>query len=361
MSESPRVGVLGLGLIGGSLLKGLAAAGAPAAGTDPAVGDAPRAVGFDADPAVAGAARAVGFDADPAVAGAARAAGFHVAPDVASLARACDVVVVCVPPARTAVAVAELLAADPAVVVADVASVKAPVLREVVAASGTDAARYVPAHPLAGSELTGWAAGEAALLRDAVWAVCPPVPGAPLEPLCAFARALDPLRPRLLACDVEAHDAALARTSHVPHVVAQAVARLAEAGGLPLSAALSGGAYRDMTRTVRSDPALWLDIVGSNREASAAALRALLADLEHLAGAIEAGDDAVLAEAWRAGAAARATVDAVRWTEPEWRPHRLPSATWSALTELGRAGVLVRRPRVDGTALELEAGAAPPG
>jgi hypothetical protein len=144
-------------------------------------------------------------------------------------------------------------------------------------------------------------------------------------------------------------------------VVAQALARLAEAGGLPLSAALSGGAYRDMTRTARSDPALWVDIVGSNRSASAAALRALIGELERLAGAIESGDDATLAEAWRAGAAARATVDAIRWTEPEWRSHRLPAASWAALMDLGRAGVLVRRPRVDGEALELEAGAAPPG
>jgi prephenate dehydrogenase len=293
------------------------------------------------------------------VAGAARVAGFEVAGDPAAVAAASDVVLVCVPPARTAAAVLELLAADADVVVADVASVKAPVVRAVAAAG--DVRRYVPAHPLAGSERTGWEAGDAALLRDAVWAVCPPEPRAALEPLCAFAAALEPLGPRLLACDAEAHDAALARTSHVPHVVAQSLARLAEAGGLPLSAALSGGAYRDMTRTARSDPALWLDIVASNRKASAAGLWALLDDLERLARAIETGDDAVLAEAWRAGAAARATVDAVRWTEPEWRPHRLAPGGWAALIDLGRAGVLVRRPRLDGDALELDAGAAPPG
>jgi prephenate dehydrogenase len=329
VSEPPRVGVLGLGLIGGSLLKGLAAGG--------------RAV--------------CGADADPTVAGNARAAGFDVAAAPAALARSCEVVLVCVPPARTAAAVAELLAADPDVVVADVASVKAPILREVAG----DVTRFVPAHPLAGSELTGWGASDVALLRNAVWAVCPPAPDAPLEPLCTLAAALDPLGPRLLACDVDAHDAALAHTSHVPHVVAQALARLAEAGGLPLSAALSGGAYRDMTRTARSDPVLWLDIVGANRAATAEGLRTLLADLDRLAAAVEAGDDATLAEAWRAGAATRATVDAIRWSDPEWRPHRLPSASWDALIDLGRAGVLVRRPHLDGEALELEAGAAPPG
>jgi prephenate dehydrogenase len=322
--STPRPGVLGLGLIGGSLLKGLAAAGA----------------------------EPVGADADPRVAGAARVAGFRVAAERAELARACDVVVVCVPPAHVASAVAELLGADPAVVVADAASVKAPVLADVAArVQAHDLERFLGAHPLAGSELAGWAAADPALLRDAVWGVCPPGADVPLDALCRLAAALDPLAPRLLACTAEAHDAALARTSHVPHVAAQALARLPAAGGM--SAALSGGAYRDMTRTARSDAALWLDIIAANRAETVAGLRELQLALERLAAAVEAGDDAALADAWRAGAAARATVDAVRWTAPTWRAHRLP-ATWDALLELGRAGVLVRRPRLAHGGLELD-------
>jgi prephenate dehydrogenase len=319
-------GVLGLGLIGGSLLKGLAAAGA--------------------DP--------VGADADAAVTGAARAEGFRVATGAAALARACDVVIVCVPPARTAAAVGEVLAADPNVTVADSASVKAAVLREV-----GESERFVGAHPLAGGERAGWAAAAPERLRDAVWAVCPPAPDAPLDALCALAAALEPIGARLLACDAATHDAALARTSHVPHIVAQALARLPAAAGagagLPLAAALSGSGYRDMTRTARSDAGLWLEIVAANREAAGAGLRALIADLERLAAAVESGDDAALAEGWHAGAATRATVDAVRWTEPEWRPHRVP-ARWPALFELGRAGVVFRRPRLADAALELETG-----
>jgi hypothetical protein len=121
---------------------------------------------------------------------------------------------------------------------------------------------------------------------------------------------------------------------------------------------LSGGSYRDMTRTVQADAALWLDIVRANRRETAAGLRELVADLERLATAVEAGDDAALRDAWHAGAATRATVDAVRWTGPAWRPHRIP-ATWSALLDLGRAGVPFRRPRLAGDALELETGGAP--
>jgi prephenate dehydrogenase len=327
--SAPRPGVLGLGLIGGSLLKALAAAG-----VEP-----------------------VGADADTGVLGAARAAGFHVAADLGELARACDVVLVCVPPAAAADAAAELLAADGDVVVADVASVKAPIV-DALAARVTPAAleRFVGAHPLAGAESAGWAASDAALLRDAVWAVCPPVPEAPLEPLCALAAALEPLAPRLLACTAADHDAAVARTSHAPHVAAQALARLPAPDGL--SAALSGGAYRDMTRTARSDAELWLAILAANRTAAADALRALGADLDRLATALEEGDDAVLARAWEEGAARRATVDAIRWATPAWHSERVERAAWAALLELGAAGVLVRRPRLDDGVLELEVSGA---
>jgi prephenate dehydrogenase len=328
-----RTGVLGLGLIGGSLLKALVAAGVEAAGAD----------------------------ADPAVAGAARAAGFTIVSDAAALARAADVVVVCVPPEAAGGAIAELLAADPDVSVADAASVKAPVLRDVAARVPADAlARFVAAHPLAGAEAAGWSASDHGLLRDAVWAVCPPVPGAPVAALCDLAAALEPLGARLLVCDAAEHDAAVARTSHAPHVAAQALARLPAGQGLPLAAALSAGAYRDMTRTARSDPGLWLSILRANRTESAAALRALVADLEVLATAVEEGDDASLAEAWSEGAAARAAIDAIRWGEPDWQPRRLAVPAWGALLDLGRAGVLVRRLRADGDALALEA-AIPPG
>jgi prephenate dehydrogenase len=329
MSGGRRPGVLGLGLIGGSLLQGLAAAGA----------------------------EPLGADAEPAVAAAARGAGFAVAERAAELAAACDVVVVCVPPDRAAAAVAELLAADPDVVVADVASVKAPVLREVtgrVEAAALE--RFLPAHPLAGAESRGWDAAAPGLLRDAVWAICPPAPAAAPAALCAVGEALDALGARLLVCDADEHDVAVAHTSHVPHVVAQALARLPAGGGLTLSAALSGGAYRDMTRTARADLELWLGILGANRAPVAGGLRALVADLADLAEALESGDDDALATAWREGATARAEVDAIRWAEPAWEPATLSWPAWEGLISLGRDGVLVRRPRIAGGTLEFEQG-----
>jgi prephenate dehydrogenase len=317
--------VLGLGLVGGSLLQGLRAAGA----------------------------EPLGFDADPDVTAAAAAAGYAVAADAESLAQACPVVIVCVPPARTPGAVAAALAAGP--VVADAASVKGPVLAavvEMVAEPALD--RYIPAHPLAGSERAGWGAAEATLLAGAVWAACPPRPRASLEPLCALAAALEPLRPRLLICDAAEHDAAVARTSHAPHVAAIALARAAGSG---LAAALTGGAYRDMTRTAAADEALWAAILHANRGPVADALRALATELGELAGAIAAGDDDALAAAWQAGALARAQACALRWEEPAWAAERLRLPPWDALLGLGRAGRAIRRPRLDGDALAVDVAA----
>jgi prephenate dehydrogenase len=313
--------VLGLGLVGGSLLRGLRAAGADV----------------------------VGFDADPTVTAAAEGAGFAVAGDAAELAGASELVIVCVPPEQTAAVVVAALAED--AVVADVASVKAPVLEAVAARAGTALDRYLGAHPLSGSERGGWEAADGALLEDTVWAICPPRAAAPMEPLCMLAAALEPLRARLLVCDVRAHDAAVARTSHAPHLAAMAIARAPQSG---LAAALTGGAYRDMTRTAEADEALWGAILRANRGPVADALRELADELGALADAVVAGEDEAVAAAWRAGADARARAVALRWGDPRWVEERLTLPAWETLLELGRDGRAIRRPHVAGVELAVE-------
>ena len=302
--------MVGLGLIGGSVLRGLA-----------------------------GAAEVVGFDADPAVRAAVAAEGFAVVDELGSLADR-ELVVVAVPPARTAEVVVKVLDAAPDAVVADTASVK-----EAVLAAVPDANRFVGAHPLAGAETTGWAASSADLVAGAVWAVCPA--GESVEPLCRLAAAIDVLGGRLVACTAPEHDEAVARTSHVPHMAAQALAGLASGGGL--RAALSGTAYRDMTRVARADAALWAEILSLNRDRSLVALDELSERLAGLRAAVVAGD---VIEAWGAGADVLAAVDAARWVEPEWREAIVGG--WAELLRLGRAGRAVRRLRPDGAGLRAE-------
>jgi prephenate dehydrogenase len=303
-------GVAGLGLIGGSILRGLA--------------------------------DAIGYDADPGVRAAADAEGFAVTADLAGLA-ACELVIVAVPPARTPDVVREVLKAAPEAAVADTASVKGPVVREL-------GERFVGAHPLAGAETSGWAASAPEVVGGAVWAVCPA--DAALEPLCRLSDAVDRLDGRLLACTPEEHDAAVARTSHLPHVVAAALAGVA---GDPLRAALSGNSLRDMTRVARADPALWADILAANREQAMAALDDFEAGMAGLRVALAGGDREVLATVWSRAGDALGVLDAIRWEAPTWE-NGVIEGGWDGLLALGREGRAVRRLSLEGGVLRADIG-----
>jgi prephenate dehydrogenase len=292
-----RTGVVGLGLIGGSLLRALGGAG---------------------------------YDADPAVRAAAAAEGFEVADSPAGL-RGCELVLVAVPPARVVEVVEELLEALPDALVADTTSVKAQLPRH---------ERLVGAHPMAGAETAGWPASTAVLLQGAPWAACPA--GEALEPLLALSAAVDALGGRIVACTPEEHDAAVARTSHVPHLAAQALAGLAADGGL--QAALAGTAFRDMTRVARADAELWAEILAANRDACLDAVDELVARLGVLRAAL--GDEDATRTEWALGLGWLDAVDAARWHEPAWSEE--PVDGWPGLLEHGRAGRAVRRLRRSG-------------
>jgi prephenate dehydrogenase len=312
-----KTAVVGLGLIGGSVLRGLARADVR------------------------------GFDADPAVRAAAVAEGFTVVDALAGLADR-ELVIVAVPPGRTPEVVATVLDAVPGAVVADTASVKETVL---AALPGSAAERVVGAHPLAGAETAGWRASSADVVAGALWAVCPLGEAAPLEPVCRLAAVVDRLGGRLLACTAPEHDEAVARTSHVPHLTALALAR--NVAGAPLRAALSGPGLRDATRVARADPVLWADILLHNRARVVAALDGLTGVLGECRAALEAGDRDALARAWSSATDSLAAVDAARWTEPAWREEPVEGG-WAGLLALGREGRAVRRLRLDGAGLRAE-------
>ncbi|WP_320669578.1 prephenate dehydrogenase [Patulibacter defluvii] len=328
-APTPRVGVCGLGLIGGSALLGLARAGLEVRGCD--VWPEPRQWCAD---------QGIPVDGSPE-----------------ATARAVDVLLVCVPPHATAPVVSAALAAAPDLIVLDAASVKGPVVDEVRWRAGTDAERFLPAHPLAGAEQGGFAAARADLLHGAPWAICPPAAdpdgdASPLDALLTAAPVLDALGARLIACTAEQHDRAVAATSHAPHLVAGAVA--AVAADLPtggsLAAALSGGALRDITRVAGAPVGLWVEVLHANATATADALEATARRLQQAAAALRSGDHDRLEDAWIAGGAARDRIVQGRWSGPDWAPLAVP-ATWAALLALGAQGVGLRdlRPGPDGT------------
>jgi prephenate dehydrogenase len=159
---------------------------------------------------------------------------------------------------------------------------------------------------MAGSERSGPLAASAALFDGRPWAVTPhdgsdPEAVAAVEALAAACGATS-----VRLSPVE-HDQAVARTSHLPHLLAAlAAGRLADAPQQHL--ALSGQGVRDVTRIAAGDPGLWQQIVAGNTEALAGLLRDVRDDVDRLLAALDGGDRPALAAVLERGVAGTAVI-----------------------------------------------------
>jgi prephenate dehydrogenase len=194
-----------------------------------------------------------------------------------------QLVVVAVPPDHIADAVVSAL--ETGAVVTDVGSVKSRPLAEVCDRVAEKVlARYVGSHPMAGSERSGPLAASAALFDGRPWAITPHVHADPaavalVEAMVGLCHA-EPVR----LSPVE-HDRAVARTSHLPHLLAVlAAAQLDDAQ--PEQLALSGQGVRDVTRVAAGDPELYGQIIRANGEAVAELLHDVRRDLDTLIAAV---------------------------------------------------------------------------
>ena len=286
--QAPPVGVVGLGQLGGSLAAALLAAGREVRG----------------------------WDVDPAAREAAAARGVRITRELAG------VVVLAVPLPVMAAALDDL-DVDPAATVTDLGSVKVPVLGSVGGALG---GRFVGGHPMAGTERSGHAATDPGLFRGARWALCLE-PGTELPRWLRAAEVALDAGAQVVPVTAAEHDDAVAAVSHVPHLLAAALAAAAGGAG-PLALSLAAGSFRDGTRVIGSDPAFVTAMVEGNAGPTAAALTRVLAQLERPWPELVAAGHAV--RTGRAGAqAGRRTV-------------RVPLDR-AALLSLGRAGGAVTR------------------
>ena len=201
--------------------------------------------------------------------------------------------VVAVPPDHIAEVAVEAL--ERGGVVTDVGSVKSLPLEQVADHVGIGVlSRYVGSHPMAGSERSGPLAASAELFDGRPWAIAPHVHSAPeaVELVEALARTCgaEPIR----LSPVE-HDRAVARTSHLPHLLAVLTAgQLAEA--MPEQLTLSGQGVRDVTRVAAGDPVMWGQIIRANRAAVSEILRDVRDDLARLLDALRTDDEETLGE-----------------------------------------------------------------
>lgn len=201
-------------------------------------------------------------------------------------------VVVAVPPAQVAAMVAAALTDFGAAVVTDVGSVKGEPLAALAASVGADRlGRYVGGHPMAGSELSGPWAASAELFQGRAWAVTPH-PGSRPEAVAAVTSLARATGAAVVTMSPADHDVAVARVSHLPHLLS--VLAAAQLGGAPPEhLALAGQGLRDVTRVAGGDPALWGQILTANAASLRELLRGVRADVDLLLAGLANAPDQV--------------------------------------------------------------------
>jgi prephenate dehydrogenase len=226
--------------------------------------------------------------------------------DPAEAARSADLVMLATPVMTFPQTLAALVPHLPeTAVVTDVGSVKGWVVRELEPILGPRMV-FVGVHPVAGKETTGAAAADETLYIDRLVIVTPSARSTPdaIEKVEALWRATGA---RLERMTPAAHDAILARASHLPQIVSSALAAslVDEMIEGKWAAGFGAGGLRDTTRIAASSAEMWRDICLTNRDAIAAALKLYAQVFANFADAVAEGDEQRLMQLFEQGRAMR--------------------------------------------------------
>jgi prephenate dehydrogenase len=260
-----RIGVIGLGLIGGSI--GLAAKRRLDA----------EVSGFDPDPAAAERALELG-----AVDG--------VGDSIAASVGDAELVFCAAPVGALPGVVTEALASSAGdAVITDVGSTKGALVEGLTGAANE--ARFIGGHPLAGAETPGVENARADLFEGARWYLTPTEHSSGVL-YDRLQRAVAGLGARPQAIDADTHDRLMATVSHLPHVLANVLVQQAAAASAEESERLPevGPSFRDTTRVAGANPSIWGDIFATNRDAVAREVEATSERLREAAQLIRSGD-----------------------------------------------------------------------
>lgn len=219
--------VLGLGLIGGSIMRAATAAGR-------------EAFGYNRSVEGAQGARVDGFDAST-----------HLTKTLERAAATDALIVLSVPMPALPSMLAHIRDVAPGCPLTDVTSVKGPVLGAVAAAGLQQ--RFVGGHPMTGTAESGWPAGHAGLFTRTPWVVSVDNGVDPTVWSMVMRLVLD-CGALVVPAKSGEHDAAAAAISHLPHLLAEALA--VTAADVPLAFALAAGSFRDGTRVAATAPDL---------------------------------------------------------------------------------------------------------
>jgi len=264
--------------------------------------------------------------------------GFDATEDVdEALSRAADskaLIVLAVPVPALPIMLGHIRDSAPTCPLTDVTSVKGRVLDEVQSFGLSE--RFVGGHPMAGTAHSGWTAGNARLFVGAPWVISVDEHVNTDVWAMVMDLALD-CGAVIVPARSDEHDAAAATISHLPHLLAEALA--ITAGEVPLSFALAAGSFRDGTRVAGTAP----DLVRAMCEANS---DQLLPVLERTLDLLGRARDALAAKSpltdlVEAGHAARIRYDS--FSRPEIVTVAVGAENWrEELAAAGRAGAVIR-------------------
>lgn len=206
-----------------------------------------------------------------------------------------------------------------AAVVTDVGSVKGPI------AALIDDSRFVPGHPMAGSEQDGLDGAFADMFSGAMWVLCP----TEATDDAAFAEVREVVSSfgaQVIVMPPDRHDTLVAVVSHVPHLTAATLMRLADGRAVEHRSLLrlAAGGFRDMTRIAAGHPAIWPDICTQNRDAITDVLDELIRELGNLREIVADGATAPLLDHLESARAARLNLPTTAPVAEQMAEMRIP-------------------------------------
>jgi len=194
--------------------------------------------------------------------------------------------------------------------VTDGGSTKSDVVREAYAKLGSKVAQFVPAHPVAGAELSG-ASAAGAYLYTGKKVILTPLPENSAHTVARVQAAWQACGAIIHKLTHTEHDALFAAVSHLPHLLSYAlVYDIAKRGNRDLLLSFAASGFRDFTRIAASSPEMWRDICLANREALLRELKQYADELYVLHQALDRRDTAKLDEIFTTASELRAG-----WTE----------------------------------------------
>jgi len=245
-----------------------------------------------------------------------------------------DLIVLAAPPEAV---IETLLAMDTGSLVTDIAGVKVPVI-----AAADHLPHFVGGHPMAGGETSGPALAASSLFQGATWVLTSD--GADEHDLETVFAIVGSFGANPVIMTAQEHDEAVARVSHLPHILAATLMSLAESD--PVTLGLAGGGFRDLTRIAAGDSRWWAEVLAANSSQVAASIDELQQSL------------ATWKETLATGGGLAARLDSARAARLSLGEHNTPVRVvlLDRPGEIARVGHALERSRVDVRDFQLRHG-----